>query len=102
MNREELFASIVAAHPGREDTVYLERRGDSYSWRFVPLDAVVTETPADGPDAWMCFSATWPGDSTRTRAFFDDLLAELESLAGHTDRCRWPLDEPKPRLGQST
>ncbi len=36
MNREELFDSIVAARPDREDTVYLERRGDSYNWRIVP------------------------------------------------------------------
>jgi hypothetical protein len=96
MNRQELFASIVAACPGRDDTVYLERRGDSYSWRIMPVDAVVTETPSDNPDVWMCFSATWPETPTRTRAFFDDLLAELESMANGTERCRWPLDEPWP------
>jgi hypothetical protein len=28
--------------------------------------------------------------------FFDDLLAELESMAGAADRCRWPVDEPWP------
>jgi hypothetical protein len=96
MNREELFASIVAARPGRDDTVYLERRGDSYSWRTVPLDAVVIETPSDNPDVWMCFSATWPADPIRLRAFFDDLMAELESMADHVDRCRWPLNDPWP------
>jgi hypothetical protein len=99
MNREELFASIVAARPDREDTVYLERRGDCYSWRIVSPDtvvAVVTETPSDNPDAWMCFSATWPKDPTRLRVFFDDLLAELESMADHVDRCRWPLNDPWP------
>jgi hypothetical protein len=96
MNREELFASIVAARPDREDTVYLERRGDSYSWRIVALDAVVTETPSDSPDVWMCFSATWPQDPARLCAFFDDLMAELESMADHVDRCRWPLDDPWP------
>jgi hypothetical protein len=96
MNRQELFASIVAARPGREDPVYLERRGDSYSWRIVPLDSVVTETPSDDPDVWMCFSANWPEDPARVRAFFDDLLAELESMASRADRCRWPLDEPWP------
>src|ERR1700737_2003759 len=85
MNRDELFASIVAARPGREETVYLERRGDSYSWRIMPLDAVVTETPSTSPD-----------DPARTRAFFDDLLAELESMADRADRCRWPLDDPWP------
>jgi hypothetical protein len=97
MNREELFASIVAARPGREDTVYLERRGDSYNWRIVPLDDVfdVTSSESD-PDVWMSLSATWPENPHRTRAFFDDLLAELESMASRTDRCRWPLDEPWP------
>jgi hypothetical protein len=35
MTRDELFASIVAAGPGRDDLVYLERRGDSYDWRFL-------------------------------------------------------------------
>jgi hypothetical protein len=96
MNREELFASIEAARPDREETVYLERRGDRYSWRIVPLDAVITETPSDSPDVWMCFSATWPTDRTRLRAFFDDLMAELESMADHVDRCRWPLNDPWP------
>jgi hypothetical protein len=99
MNRDELFASIVAARPGREETVYLERRGDSYSWRIVPLDEIVTETPStssDDPDVWMCLSAAWPEDPARTRAFFDDLLAELESMADRADRCRWPLDDPWP------
>jgi hypothetical protein len=96
MNRDELFASIEAARPDREETVYLERRGDSYDWRIVPLDAVITETPSDNPDVWMCFSATWPADSTRLRVFFDDLMAELESMADHVDRCRWPLNDPWP------
>jgi hypothetical protein len=98
MNREELFASIVAAGPGREDTVYLERRGDSYSWRIVPLDEVHTGMSLSDtdPDVWMSFSATWPRDPNRLRAFFDDLLAELESMADRTDRCRWPIGEPWP------
>ena len=105
MNREELFASIVAARPGRDDIVYLERRGDCYDWRVVPLDtldALDTHDDADvpspqsNPDVWMSFSATWPQSPERTRAFFDDLLAELESMATPADRCRWPLDEPWP------
>jgi hypothetical protein len=99
MNRDELFASIGAACPDRGDTVYLERRGDSYSWRIMPLDAVVIETSStapDDPDVWMCLSASWPEDPTRARAFFDDLLAELESMADRGDRCRWPLDDPWP------
>ena len=45
----------------------------------------------------MSFSAAWPvDDPERLRAFFDDMLAELESMADKTDRCRWPIDEPWP------
>ena len=50
------------------------------------------------PDAWMTFSAPWPWDPQRLRAFFDDLLAELESMVARADRCRWPLDEPWPHM----
>jgi hypothetical protein len=98
MNREELFASIVAARPDREDTVYLERRGDSYNWRIVPIQSVATSAPSsdEDPEVWMSFSAAWPDNPGMMREFFDDLLAELESMADRTDRCRWPLDDPWP------
>ena len=98
MNREELFASIVAARPGRDDTVYLERCGQDYDWHDDPLGPAVTDTtrPAGEPDGWMSFSAAWPKDPRQMRAFFDDLLAELESMADAADRCRWPIDEPWP------
>jgi hypothetical protein len=103
MNREELFTSIVAARPGRDDIVYLERRGDEYDWQMVPVgsmgdDLVDASLSADpSPDVWMSFSATWPvDDPERLRAFFDDMMAELESMADKTDRCRWPIDEPWP------
>jgi hypothetical protein len=95
MTRDELFASIVAAGPDRGDVVYLERRGDSYSWRMVT--DVETPSAAAAPDVWMSFSAAWPLDEpARLRAFFDDLLAELESMADNADRCRWPVDDPWP------
>ena len=100
MNREELFTSIVAARPGRDDIVYLERRGDDYDWQMVPVgDVAVDASPSAGlsPDVWMSFSAAWPvDDPERLRAFFDDMIAELESMADRTDRCRWPIDEPWP------
>jgi hypothetical protein len=95
MTQDEVFASIVAAGPGRDDVVYLERCGDSYNWRMV-TDA---ETPpvAAAPDVWMSISAAWPLDEpAQLRAFFDDLLAELESMADTADRCRWPVDDPWP------
>jgi len=100
MDREQLFASIVAARPDRDDLVYLERHGDQYHWRVVPAGDAVADLPApDGPDVWMSFSAAWPvGDPAQMRAFFDDLLAELESMASTADRCRWPIDEPWPHF----
>jgi hypothetical protein len=100
MDREELFASIVAARPGRDDLVYVERQGDQYQWRMVPDGNAIFDLPAaGGPDVWMSFSAAWPvEDPARMRAFFDDLLAELESMADTADRCRWPIDEPWPHF----
>lgn len=104
MTREELFASIAAALPGRDDLVYVQRRGDAYDWRVVSADAAEEPAAAPGapsadPDVWMSFSAAWPRDDpARLRAFFDDVLAELESMAATADRCRWPLDEPWPHF----
>jgi hypothetical protein len=96
MTRDELFASIVAARPGRDDFVYLERRGDAYDWRM--LTSAEMPSAATTADVWMSFSAAWPLDEpTQLRAFFDDLLAELESMADAADRCRWPIDEPWPQ-----
>lgn len=94
MTRDELFASIVAARPGRDDIVYLERSGDTYDWRMVNTG---NPTATNTPDVWMSFSAAWPfSEPARLQAFFDDLLAELESMADTADRCRWPIDDPWP------
>jgi len=104
---DELFASfealIEANRPGRDDVVYLERRGDEYGWRIVPLAGAADVTAPDqsAPDAWMSFSASWPRDPERLRTFFDDLLAELESMTAHADRCRWPVEEPWPHWPHS-
>ena len=38
MNRDELLTSIAAARPGRDDLVYLQRRGDDYDWQLVAVD----------------------------------------------------------------
>lgn len=100
MNRQQLFTSIVAARPGRDDIVYLERRGDDYEWRLVSVGDTPVEPvlPAGAsPDVWMSFSAAWPvDDPDGMQAFFDDMIAELESMADKADRCRWPIDEPWP------
>jgi hypothetical protein len=98
MDRERLFASIVAARPGRDDLVHVERHGDQYEWQLVPGGEPLGALSGE-PDVWMSFSAAWPVDDlTRMRAFFDDLLAELESMADAADRCRWPIDEPWPHF----
>ena len=96
MTRDELFASIVATRPGRDDLVHLGRCGDSCNWRMVAIAEMPSSATA--PDVWMSFSAAWPIDEpARLRAFFDNLLAELESMAYTADRGRWPVDEPWPR-----
>ena len=97
MNREELFASIVATRPDRNDTLYLERRGQDYDFRIVPVGGLLPV--GDSPDVWMSFSATLPvNDPAGMREFFDDLLAELESMVDQADRCRWSLDQPWPHM----
>jgi hypothetical protein len=98
MTRDELLASIVAARPDRDDIVYVERRGDAYDWRMVHVgDIYSVAASTAAPDVWMSFSAAWPFDEPdRLPGFFDDLLAELESMADTADRCRWPLSEPWP------
>jgi hypothetical protein len=97
---DELLTSIAAARPGRDDLVYLERRGAEYDWQLVPAGASNASLSADASaDVWMSLSAAWPvDDPVRLRAFFDDVIAELESMAGGADRCRWPVDEPWPHL----
>jgi len=97
VNRSELLDEILAARPEAGELVYIERRGDDYRWaRTSPGDAV--ETPEGSfPDAWMYYSGKWPLDQPdKVPAFFDDLLAELESMTGGADRCRWSPVDPWP------
>lgn len=97
MNRAELEQAIVAARPEAGELIYIERRGDEYRWtRTNPGESV--DSPDGGfPDAWMYYSGRWPLDvPEELPAFFNDLLAELESMTGGADRCRWSLDDPWP------
>ncbi len=104
MNADELYASfealIEADRPGRDDVVYLERRDDQYDWWIVPTAGAARpfRSYLPDPDAWMSFSASWPREPERLRAFFADLLAELESMTERADRCRWPISQPWPHL----
>ena len=95
MKVDDLYASIEANCPGRDDVVYLERRGDEYDWWIVPPDGAAQPVRSDhaDPDVWMSFSATWPAEPERLRSFLEDVLAELESMAAGADRCRWPVAE---------
>ena len=98
MDREQLLSSLLAADPQPGDLVYVERRGDSYSWNLTG-DGDTPATPDAGlADTWIYYS--WQrslGDAGAARAMLDDLLAEMESMTGAgPDRCRWPLDQPYP------
>lgn len=102
MNRERLLAAIIDARPGPADVVYVERRGQEYDCRVSgPGEDLLLGGPGDGfPDVWVYWSGEWPADDPdRQQVVFEDLLEEMESVAGGSDRCRWPLDEP---YGQST
>jgi hypothetical protein len=60
MTRDELFASIVAARPGRDDLVCLQRCGEAYEWRTAT--AMQMLSAATAADLWTSFSAAWPLD----------------------------------------
>jgi hypothetical protein len=96
MDRAELFASLAGAAPNSDDILYVERRADAYSWHRVTPGAEAPD-PKTLPDVWMYFSGAWPQDDpVRLHAFCEDMLAEMESMAGGDDRCRWPVDQPWP------
>lgn len=93
MTRDELSEALRAESPAEGTSVYIERRGEEYSWS----EGNGLESADTLPDAWISYTGRWPGpdaDDERWRAFFADLIAELESMTGGADRCRWPLDDP--------
>jgi len=100
MDRARLLAEIAMAQAKPDTVLYLERQGEDYRWRFLDagdLRAVTTQAGEPGPDAWMFYSGPWPTHQRDDVAeFLDELLAEMESMCGGADRCRWPLDSPYP------
>ncbi len=94
LTKDALSSALVAARPEPGDMIYVERRGDLYRWgTCAPADA------REPPDAWIYYTGTgdWPvDDPERWQAFFTDLLAEMDSMVGGPDRCRWNLDNPWP------
>ncbi len=100
MDRAQLLAEMAGANVRSDDLVFVERRGDDYRWRRLEPGAVpdlAPGQPGSGPDAWIFYSGPWPaGRPGDVPAFVADLLAEMESMCGTADRCRWPLDQPYP------
>lgn len=97
LTREELREALVTTGLESGELVYLERRGDRYAFRrVVPGGPAPAPSPdGDDPDAWMTYAGNWPErGADRWSAFFEDLLAELDSMTGGADRCRWPLSDP--------
>ena len=97
MTEDEVFVAILAARPGPEDIVYVGRSDQDYTWRVVNPGGPMLPGP-DGvfPDAWMFTNVAWPVDADEAgqRRFFDDMVAEMETMAGGADRCRWEFDDP--------
>ena len=99
MDRTRLTAELAAAGIGDGEVVYIERSGDDYRWSSLEPGAVAVPAAArpggPEPDAWIFYSGQWPSARPdELPAFVDDLLAEMESMTGGADRCRWPLDQP--------
>lgn len=100
MDAAELGSSLRTAGLTPGEVVYVERRGDSFTWARMASGSTMQAAPPSGgapPDAWLFYAGGWPedpADDDGWRAFLDDLLAELDSMATGEDRCRWPLAEP--------
>ncbi len=99
VKREMLLTAILDGPVVPDDVLYLERRGEEYDIAAMANDKPMSR-PAAGtvePDAWIYFAGHWPRhDRPACERMLDNLLAELESMLGGVDRCRWPLDEPWP------
>ena len=100
MDRAQLLAELTEARTEPGDVVLVQRSGADYRWRHLPPGEMPVPETADtpGPDAWIFYSGPWPAaDRPEELApFLEDLLAEMESMCGGADRCRWPLDQPYP------
>ena len=97
MTEDEVFDAIVAARPGPDAILFVGRVGKEFAWRPIgPGEPMIGEIDGAFPDAWMFSTVAWPVDADidEQRRFFDDLLAELETMADGADRCRWEFDDP--------
>ena len=99
MDRAQLLTGLAGAGTQPGEAVFVERRGEDYLWSRLPPGEVAALTPYElpGPDAWIVYSGPWPAGRPEDMVpFLEDLLAEMDSMCGGADRCRWPLDEPYP------
>lgn len=98
MHRKDLLDAILASPPTAGEMLYVARRGDEYRCARIHADRILApQGGGEGPDAWIYYGGSWPVENRpRCEAILDDLLAEVESMTGGIDRCRWPLDDPWP------
>lgn len=97
MDRAQLLAELAGVRPGPEDMMFIGRWDDGYQWSASSELAVPALATEGGPDAWIFYTGPWPsGRPEELPRFLEELLAEMESMCGGTDRCRWPLDQPYP------
>jgi hypothetical protein len=97
MTEDELFNDIVATNPGPDEMLFIGRVGKDFGWRaIVAGEPMATEIDGVPADAWMFSTLAWPGDADENeqRRFFDDFLAEVETMVDGPDRCRWEFDDP--------
>ncbi len=94
---DDVMAMVQELRPGPDDVTYVERRGDEHRCWLVGAGASAPPAADGDPDSWIYFSGPWPLDQPDALlAFVDDMLAEMESMLGGADRCRWPLADPWP------
>lgn len=97
MHRNDLLGAILAAPPAAGELLHVARRGDEYTLARIGTEAVLAHLAPEEPEAWIYYDRAWPVDDPKhCAAILEDLLAELESMTGGIDRCRWPLDQPWP------
>ena len=97
MTEEEVFEAILATKPGPDEILFVGRTGKEYSWRFIPPgEPMSAEVDGVFLDCWMFSTVAWPRDADMEaqRDFFDDWVAEMETMADGADRCRWEFDDP--------
>jgi hypothetical protein len=92
MDRDALIAELAALTSAPGEVLYVRRRGVEYGYRLVPEGGDML--PDGAPEVWLFYQGRWANDGAARRAQVEDLLAEMESMAGGPDRCRWPLEAP--------